>query len=242
MGCVFCPKFYSFDLERLIEQVELVSKEKIEAREKLLKDMKRTKGVRFNAAKRLERSERRSTRNIAYASSLVVVITLMPKFIDMAAYFESFIALVTVGLSIFILSSSLLHSSNSGMVKADQFQRCALEVNSLRRELLAKEEEDLDLPDFARRYDEILGRYNINHETVDYDQYRLAHPDEFPDLKNEEVLTARLNVKRTIKFERAFQDAVTASAVILLVGTAVLSFLEVDFVRSFVATLVQGKP
>jgi hypothetical protein len=105
------------------------------ARDKLLKDMKRTKGVRFNASKRIEESERKTTRNTAYASVAVVVITLLPVFFTMGQLLENSIALLTVALSIFILASSLLQSANSGQVKADQFQRCALEVNSLRREL-----------------------------------------------------------------------------------------------------------
>lgn len=188
------------------------------SRADLLRDMKRTKGVRFNAAKRLEKNEKRATRNIAYASALVVVITLLPAFFPMPRVFESFIDLSTVGLSIFILASSLLHSSNSGLVKAEQFQRCALEVNSLRRELSSDVDADLDLLGYSKRYDEILSRYNVNHDAVDYDQYRLEHPDEFPSLKQEEVQSARKNVLSTRRSERAFQT------VIYTFGTAFVVF------------------
>jgi hypothetical protein len=165
------------------------------ARDKLFKDMKRTKGVRFNASKRLEEGERKTTRNTAYASVAVVVITLLPVFFPMSQILENSIALLTVALSIFILASSLLQSSNSGQVKADQFQRCALEVNSLRRELSGAPE-TAEVSSFAARYDEILRRYNINHDQVDYDQYRLEHPDEFPELAAEETQAARSNLSK----------------------------------------------
>ncbi len=208
-----------------------MSDESTFSRKSLLKDMKRTKGVRFNAAKRLEKNERRATRNIAYASALVVIITLLPAFFPMPAIFEAFIDLSTVGLSIFILASSLLHSSNSGLVKAEQFQRCALEVNSLRRELTSINESELDLLSFSKRYDEILGRYSVNHDSVDYDQYRLEHPDEFPDLKQEEVKSARRNVLNSRRAERAFQSVASSlgfAFIILYVAYVVYLFAPAD--------------
>ncbi|WP_208180303.1 SLATT domain-containing protein (plasmid) [Sinorhizobium medicae] len=95
------------------------------AREKLLKDMKRTKGVRFNASIRIEETERKRTASTAYASAAVVVLTLLPVFFPMAQWMENAIALTNVGFSIFILASSLLQSANAGPVKADQLHRCA---------------------------------------------------------------------------------------------------------------------
>ncbi|MGZ2455637.1 SLATT domain-containing protein [Rhizobium anhuiense] len=186
------------------------------AREKLLKDMKRTKGVRFNASKRIEESERKTTRNTAYASVAVVVITLLPIFFPMNQLLENAIALFTVALSIFILASSLLQSSNSGQVKADQFQRCALEVNSLRRELSGAHEA-ADVGAFSARYDEILRRYNINHDQVDYDQYRLEHPDEFPALAAEETRAARTNLSRVGGYSDFAAKAIGALTVSLVV-------------------------
>lgn len=189
-------------------------------REKLLKDMKRTKGVRFNASKRVENAELKATRNTAYASVAVIVITLLPVFFSMNNFFESSIALLTIALSIFILASSLLRSSNSGLVKAEQFQRCALEVNSLRRELDSSAT-NAKLSDFAMRYDEILKRYNINHDQSDYDQYRLEHPDEFPDFSKEEINVARSNLKHVNRSSNAIGSVITAVAMGLTAATIV---------------------
>ncbi|MBY3443783.1 SLATT domain-containing protein [Rhizobium laguerreae] len=191
------------------------------AREKLLKDMKRTKGVRFNASKRIEEVERKTTQNTAYASVAVVVVTLLPVFFPMGQTLESSIALITVALSIFILASSLLQSSNAGQVKADQFQRCALEVNSLRRELSAALD-DADIGVYSARYDEILRRCNINHDQVDYDQYRLEHPDEFPALADEETRAARSNLSKEGRFTD-FTGSVIAGVTTMLVIFATTS-------------------
>lgn len=192
------------------------------AREKLLKDMKRTKGVRFNASKRIEENERKTTRNTAYASVAVIVVTLLPVFFPMGQVLENAVALTTVALSIFILASSLLQSAHAGQVKADQFQRCALEVNSLRRELSAAPE-DVDLGAYSGRYDEILRRYNINHDQVDYDQYRLEHPDEFPTLAPEETKNARSNIANEGKFSELAAKAIAVATLGMVLAAATSS-------------------
>ncbi len=78
--------------------------------------------------------------------------------------------------------------SSGDPVKAEQHHRCALEINTLRRELRTKEiisAEELTV--MSRRYDEILQRYEVNHEPVDFEKYKLEHPEEYPKLgtKNE---------------------------------------------------------
>ncbi|MEX6505993.1 SLATT domain-containing protein [Jiella sp. M17.18] len=106
-----------------------------DAREQLLKEMKRTKGARFNASKRLEARDRRRTATTAYASAAVIVLTLLPVFFPVPSLLGSALNLTTIAFSLIILASSLLQSSSADPVKADQFQRCALEINSLRRDL-----------------------------------------------------------------------------------------------------------
>jgi hypothetical protein len=189
------------------------------ARDKLLKDMKRTKGVRFNAAKRIEETDRKRTSNTAYASAAVVVLTLLPVFFPMPQWMENTVALTTVAFSIFILASSLLQSSHAGPVRADQFQRCALEVNSLRRELLTSDSNSVNLAAFSSRYDEVLRRYNINHDAVDYDKYRLEHPDEFPSEAPEETESARKAVNGIDKL----LDKLSAAIAAITLGLAFLA-------------------
>jgi hypothetical protein len=208
----------------------LVTERQETEREKLLKDMKRTKGVRFNAAKRIEETDKKRTSNTAYASAAVVVLTLLPVFFPMPQWMENTVALTTVAFSIFILASSLLQSSHAGPVRADQFQRCALEVNSLRRELLTSEAANISLSAFSARYDEILRRYNINHDDVDYDKYRLEHPDEFPSVAPEDTATARKAVNATDKILDKFAFSIF-SITLALSGLALTSTFMSDVIN-----------
>ena len=152
-------------------------------RAELLKSMKRTKGVRFNASKRLEKSEKTKTSVIAYASASVIVITILPEFFAVPQFVTGLVALSTVAMSVVILAATLIQNSEAGMVKSDQFHRCALEVNALRRGLLANEAASPEeIAKVANQYNEIMQRYGLNHDPVDYEQYRLEHLDEFPEL------------------------------------------------------------
>lgn len=152
-------------------------------RDELLKSTKRTKGVRFNASKRLEKSEKTKTSVIAYASASVIVLTILPAFFSLPSFVTSFLALATVGMSVVILAATLIQNSDAGMVKSDQFHRCALEVNALRRRILTDEGADSEqLAIYATQYNEIMQRFGLNHDPVDYEQYRQEHLDEFPEL------------------------------------------------------------
>ena len=152
-------------------------------RDELLKSMKRTKGVRFNASKRLEKSEKTKTSVIAYASVSVIVLTILPAFFPLPAFVTGFLALATVGMSVVILAATLIQNSDAAMVKSDQFHRCALEVNALRRRLLTNASPNAEeLAAHAAQYNDIMQRYGLNHDPVDYEQYRQEHLDEFPEL------------------------------------------------------------
>ncbi|MDW9574702.1 SLATT domain-containing protein [Sinorhizobium meliloti] len=198
-----------------------------EARENLLKEMKRTKGARFNASKRLEERAAKRTANTAYASAAVVVLTLLPVFFPVPSIVASAINLTTIGFSIFILASSLLQSAHADPVKADQFQRCALEINSLRRELRSLEAVDVaELRAHSARFDDILRRYNINHDDVDYEKYRLEHPDEFPQIAPQETETAREDVQHTHELVERLPYIIGALTAGLFVAATSSSFIE----------------
>ncbi|WP_208180354.1 hypothetical protein J4T85_035335 (plasmid) [Sinorhizobium medicae] len=113
--------------------------------------------------------------------------------------------------------------------------RCALEVNSLRRELSAKPHDE-SLSGFSSRYDEILGRYNVNHDTVDYDKYRLEHPDEFPSVAAEDTASARKAISRTDHALNIFMTTVitiTAGLTALAVGSPLFSDIINGVLRWF---------
>lgn len=191
--------------------------------------MKRTKGVRFNASKRLEKSEKTKTSVIAYASASVIVITIVPAFFDVSTFVSGFVALSTVAMSVVILAATLIQNSEAGMVKSDQFHRCALEVNALRRSLLANEAarpEDVAL--VAAQYNDIMQRYGLNHDPVDYEQYRLEHLDEFPELAAKQPDSTNIpenSSDRTVDWTIRLIMGVTAAVVGASLVTGVQSAL-----------------
>lgn len=189
----------------------------------LLNEMKRTKGARFNAAKRLELRGAKRTANTAYASVAVVVLTLLPAFFQVPGFVEKAIALTTIAFSIFILASSLLQSAHADPVKADQFQRCALEINTLRRELRAVANPTAaDVSSFSTRFDEILRRYNINHDDVDNEKYRIEHPNEFPQVTPKDAEIARKEVRNESRVLDKFRLIIIAATVALMAASTAM--------------------
>lgn len=189
----------------------------------LLSEMKRTKGSRFNASKRLEQRARNRTANTGYASAAVVVITLLPVFFPVPAVIASAIALSTVALSIFILASSLIQAAHEDHVRADQFQRCALEINSLRRELRGLPSVTIDqLSKYTGRYDDILRRYSINHDEVDYEKYQIEHPDEFPQADAEDRKLARKDVRNEGATLERLPSVIAAGTAALVAASAAM--------------------
>lgn len=203
----------------------------------LLKEMKRTKGVRFNAAKRLEKREANFTRIIAAASVGVIILTLLPSFLDLPAQLVSVLNLTTVAFSIVILALTLLQASAGDSVKAEQFHRCALEINTLRRELRATQVNASEtLLAFSKRYDEILHRYSVNHDPVDLERYKIEHPDEFPEHTAGDIQRLRKDISaqtRTIDWAFFLITAFTAAATIAAFVTGAEPMWEM--IRSFLA-------
>lgn len=191
-----------------------MSEQKLSARDKLLRDMKVTKGVRFNASERLEREERNLTRNVAYASTAVVVVTLVPFFFDISEHLERVVAIMTVALSIFILAVSLLQSASGRPVRANKLERCAMEVNSLRRELEATVV-DGDVSSYAKRYDDIIAKYGVMHERQDYNRYRIDHVDEYSHLDAEEHKKIRREVRRTEIYPGVARIVITVMCILV---------------------------
>ncbi|TPK42628.1 MULTISPECIES: SLATT domain-containing protein [unclassified Mesorhizobium] len=210
-----------------------------QAKDQLLKEMKRGKGSRFNASKRLEKRDQTRTNIVAYASVSVIVLTLLPVFFSTARWLESLIALLTVGMSLLILAFSLLQAQAQDPVKADQFHRCATEINELRRRLRAKPEVDsAELELFGRDYDAILRRYSINHDDVDYDRYRVEHPDEFPGSNEKQQADAKRHVTNVDRLMSGIGAAVITATVASALAASLASPEFLDWVKE-IATILR---
>jgi hypothetical protein len=212
-------------------------------KERLLREMKQTKGARFNAATRLEERDRSRTRLVAHASVAVIVVTILPSFLPVPSLVSGLIGLSTVAFSLAILAASLLQSSNADPVRAVKLHSCALEVNSLLRELRAEQSLDVEtIKSYSARYDAVLMRHAVNHDQVDYERYKLEHPDEFPAMG---PILQEATVKDVTKSAIA-ERAANAIAVygLVLAGATFAAGLPIirpliEAVEKFLATLTQ---
>jgi hypothetical protein len=173
--------------------------------------MQQTKGARFNAAKRLEDRSRRRATLIAYASISVVVVTLLPAFFDLPVWLRAAISLATIAMSLVILVYSMLQAQNRDLLVAHQLHSCALEINSLRREVRTAISLSLQqASEYTKKYDDILRRYNVNHDPIDYEKYKLDHPDDFPAI-SEKVSEA---LKKEVSGPERLLGIVTATVAV----------------------------
>lgn len=186
-------------MEQIGTTRESTSQSRLESeREKMVREMGVTKGCRFNASKRLQNAEKRRTITIAGASIFVIVLSLLPVMFPVPELLNNFLTLLAVGFSIIILVASTLQASDSDAVKADQLHRCSLEINAIRYELRATEPlNDATLKDFGKRYQEILQRYTVNHDDVDFEKYKLEHQDLYPLMSTTEKMRLKKDVMRS---------------------------------------------
>ncbi len=159
---------------------------KPEVIDKFAKSLGETAGSRFNAAKRLESHDRRLTWTTALSSAYVIIITVLPYLIKIPAEVTSNLNLYTITLSIVIIVSSLLQYSSNNLVNAEQHHRSALEINEIKRELLTRGEElDIDQFEMLRdRYNNVLQKYSVNHDNMDYYLYQIQNREKYQFISN----------------------------------------------------------
>jgi hypothetical protein len=151
-----------------------------EVQQYFLSTMKTVASSRFNAAKRLETRDKRMTWITATTSAYVIVLTVLPYIETLPSTVRNNLDFAVVFFSIMVLVSSLLHNSNRDAVNAEQHHRSALEINELWRELRQKPLVLDDLKNVLAKYNEVLQKYSINHEDIDYLKYQTTKPESFP--------------------------------------------------------------
>lgn len=183
-------------------------------RSQLLLDLKATKGARFNAAERLGQRDKHNITVIAVASVYVITLTLLPVFFHTSERISVFLNLATVSFSLVILVASLLQYSNADPVQIEQYHRCGLELNAIRRELRATDPLTAEaLIASGKRFDDVLQKYSINHDTVDFDRYKTEHPDEFEGTTAEKQ--SRLSVNLLSQINKSAVEIMTAIMIAL---------------------------
>lgn len=162
----------------------------------LLRSLKTTAGSRFNASKRLAHVDKRLTALTAFTSALVIASTVLPKFIELPKTGQNWLELTTIALSVLLLASSVLQYASNHAVHSEIMNRSALDLQELKRELQFRDE-DLQRDQFleiSKRYNQILQKYSLNHDDVDFWRYQLDYSTEFK-LKWFDRVTKRIKIQ-----------------------------------------------
>lgn len=153
-----------------------------EPAKKLYKNMIDTCRCRFIAAERLGEKDKSLTRLTSMSSAYLIVLTVIPYFLEISKSVEDRINLISVAVAIIILVSSLLQYSGSYSLNSEQFHRSGLEINELCRKLRAdaKGIKKTEYIEYAEKYGSVLQKYSINHEFIDYIGLQIQRPQDYP--------------------------------------------------------------
>lgn len=141
-----------------------------------------TKSSRFNASNRLKDKAFFSNVSLAFLSSYLIIINLIPLFFKNLNISADIIGFFTTAISILLLVYSQIESSNEYKLNAHIFHGCALDIadlyNELRmsKEILDKEEKRKKLIMISEEYSNILHRYE-NHSPIDFDMFKASKPE-----------------------------------------------------------------
>jgi len=171
---------------------------------RLEKSIAATTRSRFIASKRLEQRDQRTSWLVAMASTYTIVLTVLPYFVMLPIDTCNIFNLSTVGLSMITLVGSLFVASRRDAVNSEQNHRSALELNELNRKIgltLAdtdngKQINYEDLLGFNAQYSQVLQKYSVNHDEIDFLAVLLSRPEENPWLKGRRriLISARIVV------------------------------------------------
>ncbi|MBS4068404.1 MAG: SLATT domain-containing protein [Sulfurimonas sp.] len=141
-----------------------------------------TKSSRFNASNRLKDKALFSNLSLAFLSSYLIIINLIPAFFNNLNIDANVIGFFTTAISILLLIYSQIESSNEYKLNAHIFHTCALDLGDLYNELrIAKEisieeEKRKKLIMISEKYSDILHRYD-NHSPIDFDMFKANKPE-----------------------------------------------------------------
>jgi hypothetical protein len=168
------------------EMKSAVLVEEKSATEKILCDLKVTAGARFNAAERLAKKEKSSSRLVSVYSAVLICVSIATFALPLDSNVIRYVSFGGIVASILLLVASMRSSSHQYGIEAEQMHRCALELNELRRVMLAQKESaaGVKLGAFVERQNAILQKWSINHTTEDYLKYKYRHKWAFDDIKD----------------------------------------------------------
>lgn len=193
--------------------------------EKLAWDLKVTAGCRFNAAARLTRKENSSNILVSVYSALLICVSIATFSLPLDSNLIRYASFGGIVASILLLVMSMRNFAHKFGVEAEQMHRSALEINELRRVLLALNAEmaEEQLEAFANRYNSVLQKWSINHAEEDFIKYKYSHKWEFDDIAN-------IDKKELADYKFKEQYDISAGGVALATLIGILFFFFIGYV------------
>jgi hypothetical protein len=168
-----------YEAERAMEDHPIMQTEIVD---KFIRSLHETAGSRFNAAKRLEGRDRRLTAVAAVCSVYIIVLIVLPYFLNLPPEITTYLNIFVIFLAIVILVTSLLQYSSNNVANSEKLHRSGLEIKEIERELELRKDrialDDLDM--FRVRYSNILEKYGVDHDRRDYTLYQIENREKYP--------------------------------------------------------------
>lgn len=150
--------------------------------------MWKTKGSRFNAARRLNNKYQFSLSSISILSIYGIAIPLIQGIVKNSTCQEinDIYNAISLILSVFTLVISLVEGAKNYQIRAEKLYNNAVKISSLQRELEYLIVSKLNDPDFIHKLGEISARYEElieecpeNHEPEDYTLFMVQNRKDF---------------------------------------------------------------
>lgn len=160
----------------------------IDYAEELSKRIWKTKGSRFNAARRLSNKNQFSITSISILSFYGIIIPIIQIVFasSQCLKLNNWFTFISIFLSIFILVLSLLEGSKNYQVKAERLYNNATKLATIYRDLEYIKARNLEYSSLEKELKNILDKYDRkiescpeNHDTEDYELFKAQHRREF---------------------------------------------------------------
>lgn len=161
----------------------------------IYESINRTKDDRFNADRRLQALDKNSLVSLSAASTALVILSILPLIPSSAATCEKIVNLAIpsdikpaydifqICMPIILLVVSIIVSFAKYGARAEKMHRCGLEINTLKKQIdaLTCEERMSQQEDYTKKYEEILSRYEENHQTIDHELSKFIDKNKTPN-------------------------------------------------------------
>ena len=149
-------------------------------KEKLMKRMKITRSNRFNCAKRLENKAfwKSGTISVLSLLSLVAGVYALSNAGVMSASTTQMYGTLVIGVSVVSIFVSLQQPVSEISKRATDAHRCGREISHVYRRLEAHQ---IELSDASKEYEDVVSRYEDNHDRCDYLRTVWEYREELPN-------------------------------------------------------------